>query len=255
MVRKASVVLVLLVLFWPGFGLAQDPHPVPPADVEALRAKIAELEQELLRAKSRIADLERQLIDAGQAPDGSAAGAEGASPEAADRSPDHLLGQLKTEFREAFPDPAPTDERGRRQYLRVVAQWANKINREYRQRIDWVCEIVSRDLVGADEAFVDLQVIDSKTGEPVGSRFLIEWPRRLRSTLGRFEDGSRVRVRGLLIPEVRTNESRAEPGAFDIPPLIGPYVEFRFTVQLTAAGVVEDDPHPDEPTPQRQPEG
>ena len=250
MQRYALPVMAVLVLCGLASPLGAFQTPPPPGELALLNARIADLEAQLQAAKLRIAELEARLAEtqarAAQMP--PEAGRPVASGDET-LSPQHLLNQLKAEFTEAFPGPTPSEERGRRQHLRALAQWANRINRDHRERIDWVCRIESRDLIDADEAYLDLLVVDPATGEAVGSRFVIEWPRRLRAPLARFEDGTLIRLRGLLEPEVRTNESRAEPGAFDIPPLLGPYVEFRFTLQVTAVGAAEKQPSDGGPVP------
>jgi len=254
--RYAFAVMAVLVLFGPP-TLVRAGGATPQSDeVAVLKGRIADLEAQLQEARLRITELETRLAEAdANPPDPPADAGRPAAPADETPSPQRLLAVLKAEFAEAFPDPAPSEERGRRQSLRVLAQWANKVNHDHRERIDWVCRIVSRDLIDADEAYVDLLVVDPATGVDVGSRFVIEWPRRLRATLARFEDGTLIRLRGLLEPEVRTNESRAEPGAFDIPPLIGPCVEFRFTVQVVAVAAADRQP-PDggSPPAQRRPE-
>lgn len=253
--RYALAAVAVLVLFGPPASVRASQAPPPPDEVAVLKARIADLEAQLQAARLRIIELETTLTKAQSEAKTPGAPADATAPGDETRSPQHLLNVLKAEFAEAFPDPAPSDERGRYQRLRVVSQWANKINRDHRVRVDWVCRIVSRDLISEDEAYVDLLVVDPATGEEVGSRFVIKWPRRLRATLARFEDGRLIRLRGLLEPEVRTNESRAEPGAFDIPPLIGPYVEFRFTVQVMAVAAVDKQPPAGGPPPaERQPE-
>ncbi len=238
--RYALAVMAVLFLFGSPAPVRAGSAPPQSDEVAVLKGRIADLEAQLQAARLKITQLEARLAEADASPQAAPADAARQVAQGAETlSPQHLLTQLKAEFAEVFPDPAPSEERGRRQYLRVLAQWANKVNRDRRERIDWLCRIVSRDLIDADEAYVDLLVVDPATGEDVGSRFVIEWPRRLRTTLARFEDGTLIRLRGLLEPEVRTNESRAEPGAFDIPPLIGPCVEFRFTVQVVAVAAAD----------------
>lgn len=248
--RFVLAAVAVLVLFGRSAPLRAFQAPPQPDEVAVLKARIADLEGQLQAARLKITELEARLAEANARTPGAPADAGRAVAQGDETlSPQHLLSELKAEFAAAFPEPVPSDERGRYQRLRVVSQWANKINHDHRERIDWVCRIVSRDLIDADEAYVDLLVVDPATGEDVGSRFVIEWPRRLRATLARFDDGMLIRLRGLLEPEVRTNESRAEPGAFDIPPLIGPYVEFRFTVQVMAVGAVEKQPSDGGPAP------
>ncbi|MCC6907625.1 MAG: hypothetical protein IT430_06775 [Phycisphaerales bacterium] len=236
-VLVSTIVLVLSGWLQP-LGAGQEPQP--PDEAAALRARVAELEQQLAAAQTRISQLEEQLAALEGKPQDPSQNP-GPHPGQADLStPDELLERLKADYAEAFPAEPPRDERARRQHLRLLSQWSNKVNRDHRRRVEWLCEIVSRDVIDASEAYVDLRLVDPATREPVGSRFVIEWPARLRPILSRLEDGDLVRLRGLLNPEVRTNESRAEPGAFDIPPLIGPFVEFRFDVQVTAASAPEE---------------
>ena len=264
--RYAILSVAVLILFGCGLfsGNRGDPAtsalarqnpstpPTPPVQVDeaaALRARIEVLERELKAARTRIAQLEAELAAAKAQPPTGAAPAEGGSQAEEPASPHHLLARLKTEFAEHFPEPPPSDPRELRQHVRSLTQWVNMVNRERRQRIDWVCRIVSRDLIDADRAYVDLESIDPVTGEALSERFVIEWPRRLRPLLARFEDGAPVRLRGLLTPDVRVNESRPEPGTFDIPPLIGPFVEFRYATQVTALSAVEIGPPPADPLP------
>lgn len=219
-----------------GVAARQDPPvpPAPPDEVAALKAQVAALERDLAAARERIAQLEAELKAARAArnAEGSAAAAEALPPDVL--SPHHLLARLKERFAADFPDAPPADDRALRAHLRTLAPWVNAVNREQRERIDWSCRILSRDVADAEKMYVELEAIDAQSGEAVSEAFVIEWPRRLRPALVRFADGSPVRLRGLLTPQLRVNESRREAGAFDIPPLIGPFVEFRYAVQVTA---------------------
>lgn len=254
--------LAVLVLFGSGAGPArQDPPPAPPApqeDAAALRRQVELLERELAAARARIAELEAEIERLRAERSGGGEGEAAVRGEGPPASPHDVLARFKAIHAEAFPDPSPTDPRELRQHLRLLTQWANMINREHRQRLDWTCRIVSREALDGDHSFVDLEAIDPVSGEAVSERFVIEWPRRLAPALARFADGSPIRVRGLFTPDLRVNEARREAGVFDIPPLIGPYLEFRYALQVTAVSAAEIGPPADQPTPPPpapQPEG
>lgn len=212
----------------------QPEPPLSPSEVAALKARIAALERELASARERIAQLEAELTAARAARPGAGPGAPSAEGGDSLLSPHDLLARLKERLAADFPDPLPADERAQRAHLRTLTQWVNAINREQRERIDWPCRILSRDATDAEKMYVELEAIDPQNGDAVSEPFVIDWPRRLRPVLARFDDGSPVRLRGLLTPQLRVNESRSDPGTFDIPPLLGPFVEFRYAVQVTA---------------------
>ncbi len=251
--RRTWTALTVLFLFGSAAGGAwQDPPPAPPApqdEATALRERVRALEGELAAARGRIAELEAEIERMRaerRAAEEHDAAARGDRPPA---SPHDVLDRLKALYAEEFPDPPPSDPRDRRQHLRLLAQWANLINRDGRQRVDWTCRLIAREALDAEGAFVDLEAIDPASGETISERFVIEWPRRLAPALTRFADGAPIRLRGLFTPDVRVNESRMEAGVFDIPPLIGPCVEFRYTLQVTAVSAAEIGPPADPPPP------
>ena len=218
-----------------------------------LRERIDLLEDELRAAHERIAELEGELarLQAEQAAENDGERASG-PPD----SPHGVLANLKALYAAEFPAPPPADPRVLRQHLRTVAQWTHLINREQRQRVEWACRILSREVLDDDPSYIEVESIDLVSGDAVSERFVIEWPRRLGPALARLPDGSPVRLRGLMTPDVRVNESRAQPGIVDIPPLIGPYVEFRYTFQVTAVSSAEIGPAPQPPGPPApQPKG
>lgn len=142
-------------------------------------------------------------------------------------------------------------DRDHTNYLRTVARWVAGANREFRTPVEWHVRI--RSVQRLRNGFqMSLIAVDPKHHDTeLGDTFTITLP---ANRARRLDDSSLHKVlvlKGTLMPAVQFNREREQPGPFNNPPLLGPFVEFGFTVEATGifpAGE-SDTPAPDPDTP------
>jgi hypothetical protein len=222
-------------------GLAQSDSDLR-RENQALRTQVKDLERELEAARARIASLEAQLRASGGTEMPPPPPVEVTIDETvASSSPRALRASLAASYATAMePFTDATDDRSKRARARALEAWAARVNKEHKVPIVWHTRLVETWRGG-----VRLQAIDPKTGVPLGDAFLARISRatvrRLETTLPRAGKDTTLVLRGTLIPAVRINPDRASPGAFDKPPLIGPYAEFSFRVEARSLATVSED--------------
>lgn len=216
-----------------------------------LRQQIARLKQqneeqaaELDAALARIKELEQQIADSDDAAKAKAAGPGAPSapvppPTPADPAigPGGLLATLRAEYLASFPTvPSPAGPDGARatqQHLNALQNWVTKSNREGVRNLAWTGRI-DPSSVRRVRNKVNFTIIFE---EPNGTR---DWRVPAQVTDGAFDravrgDGTAagtVTVNARVAPRMRVNQDRTTPGAFDVPPSVGPYLEFAFDFEV-----------------------
>ena len=153
-------------------------------------------------------------------------------------SPRALLTALKASYDKTFADqdqgePGTGERTG---YLRLVDRWAASANRDYRTKVAWHVRVLHAQMMRRGPE-VKVQAVDPKTDAELGDPFVITLQ---RSVARRFEqlqqrDEADVLVlKGTLRPQVGFNPQRKDVGPFDNPRFIGPYAEFRLTVDVSS---------------------
>jgi hypothetical protein len=232
------------------------------ADLKAAHDRNSELEEQIRDLKAEIVQLRRTASSgASTLPplEEEKVTIDESIPEA---SPRALMKALKGSYDDALGDldKGAAGSRERNVYVSQVDKWANRVNREYRKQIIWAVR-VSDATIGPRGADLMVQAVDPETDALLGPEFPVRVTnktiaRRLQELLqarqlidGKFE------MKGALSPEVRMNVNREAAGTFDNPPLIGPFAEFRMTVDVTSIRPFEEvqAEKPNQPAPGNAP--
>ncbi|MHC4414811.1 MAG: hypothetical protein ACYS0G_05960 [Planctomycetota bacterium] len=233
---------------------------------QRLQTRVKDLQRELEAAQRRIADLERQIEQlrrgparsrpARPTPPGiSAPSQEGEvtiDESVPNASPRALLTALQESYQEATgsldigtADTVPASgevrrDRKRIAYLRALDRWAHRVNRELKSQITWHVR-----LVRVVQRGLEMQAVDPKTLAVLGDPFPVTLPASQFRRLEQFEQRGKLDVlqlKGVLVPSVRVNPQRPDPGPFDKPRFIGPFAELGLSVQASSVtAVVEKD--------------
>jgi hypothetical protein len=210
-------------------------------ELEAARARIAELEQTVAR-------LTRQLERARPPQPGEP---ERDQPEVTideskpNASPRALLRAMTESYEEHLGEMeiGEDGDRTRALYLRQLERWLNRVNREFRAPLTWTVRVLETEETRAGHALRVL-AIDPKSGARLGEAFEMELPRRLARRYEQLlarQEAEVLQIRGTLVPQARLNRERMSPGPFNVPPLIGPFAEFGFRIELSSVAKPGDD--------------
>lgn len=259
-----SLLLVSLVLLLPiALAEAQTQRvPRPPIEGsphelrqenERLRDRVTELEAELADARKRIAKLEESARATPSRPDPQptqpsppAASTPAAPtdelsglPDDPFASPDAMLLALRTQYHQALGDmPRETDAQAQ-QLIRDARRWARQVGLEKRKPIEWTVRVLAvapsrapgvTNLRDSGEAVIE--VIDPATGLAIGSPFTISLESREIARLRDVPVPSKWIFGGVFAATPSVDESRAEPGLFNVPKLIGPFVAFGYELSV-----------------------
>lgn len=216
---------------------------------QALATQVQDLERELEAAHARIAELEaqnarlRQQLAAARSAPAQSTAAPSLEPEEVSidesiptASPRALLNALVQRYEKATDglEPGMPGDAARRTYMRMLENWKQTVEREFRSLIEW--HVQATDSYAANRArYVSLVAVDPVTGVKLGPPFEVQLTRPLADRLAVLESRGKLGtlvLRGTLIPKVRINEQRETRGSFDNPPFIGPFAEFGFTIDV-----------------------
>lgn len=243
---RAAAVAASLAFLPAGIAAAQE---TPPQSMNDLRQEIDRLRQELSRrdadldaAKARIDALKAEIAalkvaaaSSGSQPAAAAPAAPAAPPVPADPTigPGGLLSALQAEYLAAFPSlPETGDQQKLNLHLRSLEPWCAKANRDGIRQYAWIGSV--------DPASVRMQ------GRNVG--FVAVFRNGTREFKQQFvaDQGMLTRVRGkdggmlggdlqfnvIVRPKLAVNGARPSPGAFENPPMVGPYIDFLLDLEL-----------------------
>lgn len=150
-------------------------------------------------------------------------------------SPRALLKAVEEEHKEAMAE-IPMGEAGSRErtaYNRALERWVSSVNRQMRFPIEWIVTLERGQRVrGGYELMV--QAIDPVHDTELGDPFVITISDAQARRMEAISVGDRLSLKGTLNANVRVNADRETSGPFNNPPLIGPYVEFGYTVDMNS---------------------
>ncbi len=229
-------------------------------ELDAARKSIAAMEAEIVRLKTALAAAQR-AVPASTVPGttGPAAPAPTAPPQVTidesipDASPNALFRALEASYQEAVHDQpiGEPQDKVRVAYLRSLDRWVRRVNRDFRSQIQWhvrVAQLPGPETGGA----VRLQAVDPVTDVPLGDPIDVMPPKaqlqRLATLARRGELGVLI-LKGVLMPNVMLNPSRADKGPFDKPRLIGPFAEFDPRLEVSSLTEPEPEPKQEPPAP------
>ncbi len=224
---------------------------------QRLRTQVKDLQREWEAAQRRIESLQHQIEELRELLIASERAAPPAAAPAATQpktekvsidesipnaSPRALLNAIKESYQDAMGDLdiGSPGNRMRTAYMRALDRWAARVNRELRSQIQWHVRLIDFDQTrrGRQRAMA----VDPKTRVELGDPFEVIISRNLARRLEPLSQrGERevLQLKGVLVPEVRLNKRREEPGPFNHPRLIGPFAEFAFTVEASSLTPVE----------------
>lgn len=202
--------------------------------IEELEAEVERMQQAIDRLRNRPGDDlpdsdEEVTIDESQP----------------DASPRALLAALTEHYNEFVGDmdPGQAGERSRELYLRNLNRWRSRVSREFRSQVQWHVRVIN---ASESRRGYDLKVaaVDPETHVQLGEPFAVTIGRSTARRYEQFRSRNDVDVlvaRATLIPEITINPSRQTAGPFDNPPLIGPFAEFGFKLEIRSLLPVGED--------------
>jgi hypothetical protein len=210
---------------------------------DRLRQRVQTLEGDLQAAIERIRQLEAQLAaPAQQAPPVAPAG--GATPVPANPAigPGGLLSALRADYYSAesglagreVPGGPGTDAESRKAwaaYQRAVEPWIQRENRKATE-VQWTGTVDHATIAqrGREVSFV---VVFTNGGKDYRAPIVVDsgMADRLKGPDGTITRGPVV-VQAVVTPRLVLNPNRPDPGAFDNPPLVAPFVEFAYDLKV-----------------------
>lgn len=222
------------------------PDPAAEDEIEALKRRIGELERQLQAARETIAILRRQLAQQGVQPEEVEVEDPLVLPQDQPlASPEATLAAVIADYAEFREGKTWDDEKDRRNFLREVDRWTSRMEKEYRGRVEWTCDMVAREQLRSGEEFLMVVVRDLETGNRWSNQFEVAIPRRLQARAHRIPSDEPIILRGTFQLDLSINPERLERGSFDSPRFVGPFVEFGFNFDVSAIAEVEreDDEH------------
>lgn len=266
----AAATLFAAFLAGPLAGTAAHAAPAPQQSQSDLQKEIDRLRQENEQWKAMVEDLKKEIAKLKAALADQAKQAQGSAPAApataaptvppappadvvpADPSigPGGLLAMLQAEYLGAF-DSAPRapadggDGVTFTNHLRKLEAWCNRANRRYIRTFTWVGRIDPQ-TVRTDKLSASMDLLFQN-----GTR-QFRVPVTLSSTqASRIRQGDRwyfgdVEVTAVVRPRVRVDPARSNPGAFEVPPMVGPYLTFAFDYEVRS---IEPAPEPKDTAP------
>ena len=209
-------------------------------EIKVLKQQILDIQDELAKAYARIADLESRLgiLVPGKSIDG-------VDPliipeDKPLASPDTLLIALQQDYEKATEGlEIDGNESVRKNYMRAVRSWISRVEKKYRQRIEWKCDLIDREILSNREEHIIVVVRDPETGDRWSNEFEITLPKQLTSKLNLINSTEPIVIRGIFRTALNINESRREAGSFNDPQLVGSFVEYGY--ELSVQSIVQAD--------------
>ncbi len=229
--RSVAASLLALSLSASAPALAQD---------KPCEQRVKELEEQLRQSENRLKDLarenERLRKDNTELKSGGGGGGKDTKPGkdtvAADpmASPDSLFKALTKDFEEKVGSLPHGSKPEQVKFVGAARKWTMDATRDFRGSVEWTIQVVKIDGGGgasARPADVTFHVLD-KLGKPIGSPATQTIPARFIKQLSDDVGKKSFRLTGTFGARPIHNAQRAEKGAKDEPPFIGPYTEFGY---------------------------
>lgn len=242
----ALIILAALMVLGPGVGAAKAQSDSDlRLENQSLKTQVEDLTIELNAARERIAALEAEIarLRAGGGSSQSVAPTPGPEKTTVDESkPNASPRALLTALKKSYEDELKDHDMGRfgsterTNYLRALEHWRAGVTNKFRASIEWhVRPDRPVQPTARGGVILSLVAVDPVTDVQLGGPFEVFLARSLARRLAAAEERSEIDklvLKGVLLPAVWINPDRAEPGTFDNPPLIGPYAEFGFRIEV-----------------------
>ena len=213
-------------------------------EIQRLREQVRELMDRLSAAQEEIVSLRQQLASAespSEEADSSASSEfdELSIPEDQPlASPDAALLALQASYEKQVNPESLATERERADVLRRVRRWMPRANREFTGPVEWACEIRAIERLRTGAVYLTVVVIDPVTGAARSRPHVVEISKRIASGLDRIPRDEPALLGGVFRLDLVLNEDREEPGLFNDPALVGPFVEFGFEIVVRSISSV-----------------
>jgi hypothetical protein len=263
----AAATLFAACLAGPLAGTAAHAAPAPQQSQSDLQKEIDRLRQENEQWQTMVDELKKEIAKLKAALADQAKQAQGSAPAApaptappappadvvpADPSigPGGLLAMLQAEYLSAFDSAPQSPANGGESvafnnHLRKLEAWCARANRRYIRTFTWVGRI-DPTTARADKNSASMDLLFQN-----GTR-QFRVPVTLTTTqASRIRQGERwyfgdVEVTAVVRPKVRIDANRSNPGAFEVPPMVGPYLTYAFDYDVRS---IEPAPEPKDAAP------
>lgn len=212
-------------------------------EVDRLRTENDQLKQQLADALERLKKLEAEKAappspTSTDGASGQAAPAEAPEVVPADPSlgPGGLLALFQADYLAAFSSaPAPPasakDRTDFELHLKKLANWCEKENRENIKTLTWPGRI-DPNSVRASGRSVAMDLLFRNGKREFRVPVTVNDTMLAKVRRGDLMDFGNLSITALVRPRVRVDASRPAPGAFEVPPMVGPYLTFAFDYEV-----------------------
>lgn len=212
--------------------------------IRELQARNDRLESMVQQARQTIAELRRALRERPE-PDPTPQPRTAPIPDDPQASPWSMLRELTKRYESAFGDAPETRSE------REVEQWCTRVEKELGGRTTWLVRVV--ELIEPDSSTRDqeawIEVLDPASREPIGKPVRVEGSRDFARAVER-DLFPLWEVTVDFTPGAHFNPDRRDRGAFNVPPFIGPMVEFRPRIVIARHTGVEPEQNEQNDSPE-----
>lgn len=216
---------------------------------QELREKVAKLEKDLALATERIkllsGELDKLRKQSGSSgrrpakPGDEAPSGSGAAPKS---SPGAVLAELKASYKEKLGS-LPTDTRADQlRFQREAAAWTGEAEKTHSGDADWHIRLTSAPQMTTRGATLKFDLLDAPDGQVVEQGLELTVNPRLGRSMSLEAEQKDWTLSGNMRVQPRVDMKRADEasGSPGDPPLVGPYVEFRY--EFVATDVKKPEP-------------
>lgn len=228
LVRFGRYVLAVGVLFAAVGPIARSSLAQEPA--KTCEQQLREAQEKLRQAENKIKDLQRELDRVRKEKAGGSSGTGGGTPAntpAADplSSPAALFDALAAEYEQRLGSLPRETKPELAKYHAAVKDWAKTAAKTHRGPIEWTIKVDK--LETGSKPSLTFVVLDF-AGKPTGEAVTQPLPAKLVKDLGKDWAKTTYTLIGTAGAKPNHNPQRAEKGANERLPFIGPFAEFEF---------------------------
>lgn len=221
-------------------------------EIKSLLSQIAEMHLRIVALENQVAQLNGKPILPSLSPDSGNADPSNQSdapsvprfpdlvllPEQPLASPESALLKAEQEYKTTFADLPYQTSREKLNYIRRIRQWMPRINRQLTGKITWTCNLQEIRSTRSGSAFITVQIINPAEADELRSRpHVIEVPKLIAMSLDRLpspsiESPDRVQLTGIFRLRLEVDEDLAEKELLEEPYLVGPFVNFKYEIDV-----------------------
>jgi len=213
----------------------QTPPPDCAKQLEDAKKQLDSAQNRIRELNAENDRLRRQLSEATQGAPGGGTAPTGAAPvpEEPLSSPEALMRALVKSYERNLTGKPRDTRHELSRYHGEVRDWVRDASREIRGPFSWtiVVESVGTPSAASSAADVTFTVV-GPDGKGLGPAVTAPFPVRFAKPLSQATPQSQWKVVGTGGARPSFNDKRAEPGTPDEPPLVGPFAEFGFDLQI-----------------------